>query len=118
MVSAYRGNEKIVVDKSALTRVAEEIPQLRTGLARCHLKDKHSGPCVAISIRDGNKGSTERNAPVKSWHDDGFSPFGINRLDVFYEPITPDHMLRCVKAGARLGQKESRVGGLSLLIDI
>lgn len=26
MVSAYRGNEKIVVDKSALTRVAEEIP--------------------------------------------------------------------------------------------
>lgn len=26
MVSAYRGNEKIVVDKSTLTRVAEEIP--------------------------------------------------------------------------------------------
>lgn len=61
----------------------------------------------------------ERNAPVKSWHDDGFSPFGINRLDVFYEPITPDHTLRCVKAGARLGQKRERGGGgLSLLIDI
>lgn len=55
MVSAYRGNEKIVVDKSTLTRVAKRSLQLHTGLAACHLKDKHSGPCVAISIRDGNK---------------------------------------------------------------
>lgn len=37
----------------------------------------------------GSEGE-ERSAPVKSWHDDGFPPFGINRLDVFYEPITLD----------------------------
>lgn len=68
----------------------------------CHLKDKHSGPCVAISIGDENKGRGE--ACVKSWRDDGLSSFSISRLDVFYEPITPDDMLVCV-----VGQKR---GGL------
>lgn len=60
MVSAYRGNEKIVVDKSTLTREAKRSLQLHTELAVCHLK--HSGPCVAISIRDENKGRGEQEA--------------------------------------------------------
>lgn len=64
----------------------------------CHLKDKHSGPCVAISIRDENKGRGERKACVKSWRDDGLSSFSISRLDMFYEPITPDEMLVCRNA--------------------
>lgn len=40
----------------------------------CHLKDKHSGPCVAISIRAENKGKRvvggargERKACLKSF---------------------------------------------------
>lgn len=74
----------------------------------CHLKDKHSGPCVAIFIRDGNKGRGERKACLQSWRDDGLSSFSISRLDMFYEPITPDDMLLRVNAGTQRGKK----GGL------
>lgn len=109
MVSAYRRNEKIVVDKSTLTRVAKRSLQLHAGLAVCHLKDKHSGPCIAISIRDENKGRGEREACFKSWRDDGLSSFSINRLDMFYEPITLDDMLVCVNAGAQLGKEGGMV---------
>lgn len=69
----------------------------------CHLKDKHSGPCVAISIRDETKAGG--GACVQSWRDDGLSSFSISRLDVFYEPITPDDMLGCVKAGTQWGKR-------------
>lgn len=41
-------------------------------------------------------------ACVKSWRDDGLSSFSISRLDVFYEPITPDDMLVSV-AGQKKG---------------
>lgn len=46
-----------------------------------------------------------RKACVKSWRDDGLSSFSISRLDVFYEPITPDDMLVCVKAGTQRGKR-------------
>lgn len=65
----------------------------------------------------GSEGE-ERSAPVKSWHDDGFPPFGINRLDVFYEPITLDREKQ-EHTGAK---KRSRGWGwghwFGLLIDI
>lgn len=71
----------------------------------CHLKDKHSGPCVAISIRDENKGKGGggRKACLKSWRDDGLFSFSISRLDMFYEPITPDDVLLWVNAGTQHG---------------
>lgn len=70
----------------------------------CHLKDKHSGPCVAISIRDENKGKgVGGEACLKSWRDDGLSSFSISRLDMFYEPITPDDVLLWVNAGTQHG---------------
>ena len=77
----------------------------------CHLKDKHSGQCVAISIRDENKGRRERKSCLKSRRDDGLSSFSISRLDMFCEPITPDDMLVCAKAGTQQGKKR----GMALL---
>lgn len=46
-------------------------------------------------------------ACVKSWRD-GLSSFSISRLNVFYEPITPDDMLVCVKAGTQRGVKKQK----------
>lgn len=58
-----------------------------------------------------------RGRLVKSWRDDGLSSFSISRLDMFYEPITPDDMLVCVNAGTQRGKKE-RGGGVGSLIDL
>lgn len=66
--------------------------QLHTGLAMCHLQDKDSGPCVAISIRHEHKGRGEREEACKSWLDDVLFSFCINRLDFFYETVTLDQV--------------------------
>lgn len=42
-------------------------------------------------------------ACLKSWRDDGLSSFSISRLDMFYEPITPDDVLLWVNAGTQHG---------------
>lgn len=68
--------------------------------------------------RDKRQRGEEKSAPVKSWHDDGFPLFGINRLDVFFffnEPITLDRRLPCVRAGAQWGGKRVGVGMRALL---
>lgn len=53
-------------------------------------------------------GGGERKACVKSWQEDRFSSFSISRLEVFYEPIAPDDMLVCVKAGTRWGKNKKK----------
>lgn len=45
----------------------------------------------------------KRKACLKSWRDDGLSSFSISRLDMFYEPITPDDVLLWVNAGTQHG---------------
>lgn len=61
--------------------------------------------CCYFHQRWNKGGGGERKACVKSWRDEGLSSFSISRLDVFYEPITPDDMLVCVKAGTQRGKR-------------
>lgn len=50
--------------------------------------------------------SEMKTKAAKSWRDDGFSSFSISRLDVIYEPIAADDMLRVVpvKTETRRGE--------------